>query len=492
MKKVLMIGIDSLDPVLLSKFEEDLPNFKKLRNESPGIKSKSIYPVDSIPAWITIYTGLNPSNHGILDAIDFVNESHRQIHIDTSAFRGRTFWDFAGASGKKVYVINPFLAYPIWQVNGVMLNGPSLGEVGDVQAFPESILNKYELPYLGGFTYPLKGDLKKYHKNVKRIASGEAEFGLKISKNYDWDLFFIFFPMLDPVQHFYWRFYDESDPTYPGDNNPYKNVIKDFYKLFDEIIGKFVLAQNSDTVIVVFSDHGMGRRCTKLVNINEFLREKGLLVPQGKKKYTERIKGKLVDFVYKHELEDVAIKLATIILRTRNLGASSVIKSPNVYDQDKTVAYTSDFAGMMKSFGGIKVISNQKYEGIRNFLVEELAEIRDPSTGEKIVKWVCKREELYSGQYIQKYPDVVFELKEEYGISWSIYVPFITNNYAHRFNAGGHTVDATFLISNLDNKEYVRKDSTLMDIAPTVMDILSIKDKFSFDGTSVFETEGEI
>lgn len=485
MKKVLMIGIDSLDPVLLSKFEKELPNFSNLRNESPDIKLKSVYPIDSIPAWISVYTGLNPANHGILDAIDYQDERRRQVYIDTSVFRGRTFWDLAGASGKKVCVIAPFTAYPIWQVNGVMINGPTFGE-GSIQAFPKSIFEEYEVPNLWGFGYPLKSDLKSYHENAKKIVLTQTEFGLKILKDYEWDLSFICFITLDPIQHFYWRFYDENDPTHP-DDNPYKNVIKDFYKLFDKVIGKFVSACDSDTVIMVFSDHGMGRRCTKLANINEFLREKRLLVPQGKKKYTERIKMKLINFIYEHEMEDTAIKWATKILKTKDLSVSSIVKSPFVYNSERTLAYTSDFAGMMKSFGGIKVVSNEKYEEIQNLLIHELPEIEDPSTGEKIIKWVCKRENLYSGQYMQKYPDVLFELKQKYGVSWSIYCPFVTNNYAHRFNAGGHTIDATFLISNLDSKECVRKDITLMDIAPTVMDILNINGDFDFDGKSIFE-----
>ena len=35
--KVLMIGIDGLDPVLLSKLENKLPNFKKLREEKLNV-----------------------------------------------------------------------------------------------------------------------------------------------------------------------------------------------------------------------------------------------------------------------------------------------------------------------------------------------------------------------------------------------------------------------------------------------------------------------
>jgi hypothetical protein len=235
----------------------------------------------------------------------------------------------------------------------------------------------------------------------------------------------------------------------------------------------------------------MERRCIKLVNINEILRRKGLLIPKDRRKYKEIIKSKLVDFVYNHELEDQAIKLATVVLRTQSLNASSVIRSPKIYDPSKTVAHTSDFAGMMKSFGGINVLGKGKYEEIRNLVIEELAKITDPITGEKIARSIKKREYLYSGEYLHRYPDVLFELEPKYGISWDIFTPLITNNYAHRFCAGGHSINCVFLISNEDNREFKRKNLALMDIAPTVIDILNISGDYKFDGMSIFREDDQ-
>lgn len=314
MNKVLMIGIDGLDPILLSKLENKLPNFKKLREEGISIKLESIYPYDSIPIWSSIYTGLTPARHGLLKPINYLKED--DVDINTNILSGRTFWDFASSAGKKVCIINPFVAYPPWQVNGVMVSGP-VGKIGTPQAFPQTILDTYEIPHLGGIheKYPLKKDLMKYREEAERITVGEADFALKILKDYEWDLAFTCFITLDGVEHFFWRYHDEEDPTHP-DNSPFKNVIIDFYKLFDEIVGKFA-AMDYDTILI-FSDHGFGMRSIKLVNINEILRKEGFLVSKAKNQKNpinmfEKVKLKLLDFIYKYDLDDLALELSRFV-----------------------------------------------------------------------------------------------------------------------------------------------------------------------------------
>ena len=65
--KVSVIGIDSMDSLLLLKYIDKLPNFKKLRENTPDIKMSSVFPPDSDTAWASIYTGLNPARHGVVN-----------------------------------------------------------------------------------------------------------------------------------------------------------------------------------------------------------------------------------------------------------------------------------------------------------------------------------------------------------------------------------------------------------------------------------------
>lgn len=121
----MIIGIDSLDPYLLLKFSDSLPNFKRLINESPTFKIKSIFPPDTIPAWISIYTGLNPAKHGIIHTFDLFESDWKGIaNLNVEAFKGKTFWDIISNSGKKICVLFPQCAFPPWKVNGIMVSRP--------------------------------------------------------------------------------------------------------------------------------------------------------------------------------------------------------------------------------------------------------------------------------------------------------------------------------------------------------------------------------
>ena len=110
------------------------------------------------------------------------------------------------------------------------------------------------------------------------------DFTLNFLKQSEWDLFFVSFGELDPIQYSFWNYYDENDPSYP-ENNQYKKVVPDFYKLYDRVVGKLLSSVDSETTIIIVSDHGIGSRPINLVNINEFLRRMGLLTL--KKKTTE-------------------------------------------------------------------------------------------------------------------------------------------------------------------------------------------------------------
>ena len=74
-------------------------------------------------------TGVGPGTHGLLhwvasDPTDYFEDRRPGRRFVTSADIGfPTFWDVAGAAGRRVAVINMPLTYPAWPVNGTMVTG---------------------------------------------------------------------------------------------------------------------------------------------------------------------------------------------------------------------------------------------------------------------------------------------------------------------------------------------------------------------------------
>ena len=504
MTKVMVIGIDSLDPLLLQEFADDLPNFTRLRQSSAEISLKCIFPPDSIPAWVSIHTGLNPARHGLVYVFDVFETQWQEIlNIDPDVFRGRTFWDHASNCGKKVCVLFPFVAFPPWPVNGLMVgramderalaNGAPWETERELRTCPSDAAARYDIP-------PLIRDVSGKHPGVENLRARteathqaiqeKARMGLEISSSVEWDLFFIFFGSLDLIQHSLWRYSDENDPTYPGPN-PLEDLIRDSYRTLDGVVGQF-LELHPNVTTIVMSDHGHGMRPPKTVNINELLRRQGFLASKGHRlnplpRLLEGAKRSLLDFVQERELDYWLVKLGK--LRLVSSASKEIYMSTASIDMERTLAYLSSFAGPKSySHGGIEVnrenLNNLGYEEIRSRLIEELSGLGNPHTGELLMDWICRREELYSGPHLSHFPDIVFELKDGYGVYWGIHTPLIGRASEHNLASGGHKKEAVFLISGSD-REPARQEMSLMDVAPTILDLLGVEGDFEFDGQSI-------
>ncbi len=70
-KKMLILGFDGMDPVLLEKYMDEglMPNFKRLAEEGDFKPLTTSMPPQSPVAWSNLITGMNPGGHGIFGFI---------------------------------------------------------------------------------------------------------------------------------------------------------------------------------------------------------------------------------------------------------------------------------------------------------------------------------------------------------------------------------------------------------------------------------------
>jgi len=68
-KRVIVLGLDGLDPKLCEKFmaEDKMPNFKRLSEQGSFRRLKTTLPAMSPVAWSSFATGVNPGKHNIFD-----------------------------------------------------------------------------------------------------------------------------------------------------------------------------------------------------------------------------------------------------------------------------------------------------------------------------------------------------------------------------------------------------------------------------------------
>jgi len=69
-KRVVVLGIDGMDPGFLEKHWADLPNLDRLRRQGEFKRLATTTPPQSPVAWSTFITGMKPSEHGIFDFVE--------------------------------------------------------------------------------------------------------------------------------------------------------------------------------------------------------------------------------------------------------------------------------------------------------------------------------------------------------------------------------------------------------------------------------------
>lgn len=476
-RKVVILGFDGMDFDLTRTMIDagKLPNFKRLEEQGSFNPLLSVFPADSIPSWITTHTGLDPSQHGIIDHVNYLLGDQDDMKIDTSVFHQKTFWDRIGTEAKaKVCIINPFMAYPVWPVNGVMINGPVFIE-GDIQVSNKEMVGNLEIPgTIGGLEdLPTKKTMLPFLEKTISDTVSEANFGIAMLAKNQPDLFFQTFLTSDRIQHFLWRYCDPSDPTYPG-KNPVEDGIDRFFATVDDIVGRFMATLNEDDVLLIMSDHGHGMRCTNCFNFNEYFRRQGYLKSNSDesklntKIVVEKLKNRVLKFLNDNDMEEYISKIAKLVPN-----AKALKKGTHLASYDDSMCYAPDFAGT-NPFGGVCINKKnvENYAAFRQQLVQELSGI--DYEGEPLFKWLKHREEIYNGDHIDRYPDILYEMNPRVGTGFAMHTELFTINPTHKKISGGHKKNGILFLNQPEQLNINQNDCKITNLNATILALFGL------------------
>jgi predicted AlkP superfamily phosphohydrolase/phosphomutase len=441
--RVVIIGIDGLDTEIIDQYIDYLPSFKKIKEEGVISKFKTVFPADSVPAWQTIYTGLNPAQHGIIRGKDYVESVEDFEKKNNFKLEGKTFWDGVEKKGKKSLILNPFLAYPGWSINGVMISGPAFVE-GKISKYPTSA--KVNEDVYGG--YKAMGSIRELKADMKSAFDDTVKLWddfISLYSKEEFDLSFTLFTTLDRIQHYTWRFYDENDPMHEKDEE-LSLFIRKTLIFFDDKLGLFMQQMRDDDKLIIISDHGFGQRPFHLVNFNELFRQAGLLkIKDGQKgsgiKQKQKLRNRVVKLLSKLKILDVA----SSILKTIPYFAKYK-KSDHLIDKDNSICFVDDLFCGKKPYCGFN-FGNKIKNGSKEVQHEALSRIMDViqnTSGIPKPNWVKLNRELYEGEYVDRLPDICVELPKDYGIEFELFGKLITNSSTHFKLSGGHYDAGTF------------------------------------------------
>ena len=123
--------------------------------------------------------------------------------------------------------------------------------------------------------------------------------------------------------------------------------------------------------------------------------------------------------------------------------------------------------------------------------MEKLANIRVPSSNKKLAEWVKPKEDLYSGPYLDGAPDILFNPLEGPSCNGSIVgygaiMFFNSRVFSKKLHPGHHRRDGILLAygKGVENKQ---RDASIMDLAPTILNLGSYKIPEQMDGEVIGE-----
>ena len=139
MKKVIVIGLDGLEPTIVSAMLDagKLPNLARLREGGGFSRVRTTYPAQTPVAWSTFSTGTNPGGHGIFDFISRDPETYLpnlslNRYEQRNAFlppkivnlrRGTPVWELLSKAGIPSTILRCPCTYPPANIRGQMLAG---------------------------------------------------------------------------------------------------------------------------------------------------------------------------------------------------------------------------------------------------------------------------------------------------------------------------------------------------------------------------------
>lgn len=304
----------------------------------------------------------------------------------------------------------------------------------------------------------------------ENVLSEEAFLELSYANHHEWeDMLFnaldktkkgavvSWFETTDSLQHMFYRYLDKKHPALnTGQAKMNALVIEELYKKMDDLIGRVVAKLGKKSCLIIMSDHGI-KSFRRGVNINSWLYLNGYLsLREGKKESEEWFK-------------DV--------------------------DWSKTKAYGLGLGGIYINQKGREsqgiVSPGEETQALKQEIIQKLSELKDNNDGQSAISNIYDRDELPPGPYLDNCPDFIVGYNEGYRVSWDSVTGKVNSTLIEdntKAWSGDHCIDPRLVPGVFFSTHKITSTSpSIVDIAPTVLDLFGITPPGYMDGRSLVE-----
>ena len=282
----------------------------------------------------------------------------------------------------------------------------------------------------------------------------------------EWDLMVGVIESTDRVQHMMWRLIDPKHPMYdPALAAKFGGAIESVYRRADAFVGEVMDRVDPGTPILVVSDHGF-HSWRKAVNLNTWLVQNGYMTLQGQRPADKK-------------LDDL-------------FGGGTFWEN---VDWTRTRAYAMGIGQIYFNLRGREsqgiVSPGAEARQLADELTGKLLTMKDPDDGAPIIRSVYKRDDIYSGEFLNNASELQIGMHEGYRVSWQSTLGGSPEGLVYpnmkKWSAdhGGYDYATTAGVL-IANRRLTTSTPTIMDLAPTVLKYFGVPVPAEIDGKAVF------
>jgi len=281
MSRLLVIGLDAATPqFVFHRWRRDLPNLDGLMGSGIWGELRSTIPPITVPAWTSMLSSKDPGQLGLYGFRNRRSHSYEGLYFaNASHVKEKMVWEYLEDKGLTSILIGIPQTFPPKPLKGIMVASFLAPDKSAEYTYPPAV--KGELDRLADGDYMI--DVRDFRTEDKDWLIDQiylmTQRRFRVVRHYlrreTWD-FLMFVEMgIDRIHHGFWRFQEKDHRLYqPG--NPYEKTMKEYYQYVDREVGDLLNGIDSDTAVMVVSDHG-AKKMEGAICVNEWLMARGYL-----------------------------------------------------------------------------------------------------------------------------------------------------------------------------------------------------------------------
>lgn len=493
--RVLIIGLDGATFDLIKPWvaEGGLPNLSTLMNSgSYGELESTLHPLTAT-AWTSFMTGKNPGKHGVYDFITRIPDSYAVQLVNSKTRDPNTLWKILSSHGKKLGVINVPLNYPPEQINGFMISWMDAPSTATQYTYPPELAEELK-KISGGYKITVNFDtsLDQYVDDLFELIENRATTAEYLIKNKPWDFFMVLFSTTDFAQHAFWKYMDPNHPQYNRDEaKKYGHVIREVYERIDRKLGILLDQLTENDTVFIMSDHGFGP-LKAVINLNKWFEQNGFLTfaPTNKAFFSSLLRTGFG--LLKRNLPARAKGfLKEHCGQVRDQIESRLITSYLDWSQTKAFALGA-YGNVWINLKGREpqgIVAPNEYDQVCRDVEKKLLALT--YKGENVVECVHRKQDIYSGSFLNSAPDLIIQWKDYAYHSRQRFGEEETEIFKEQQNMpmsklemnGFHRMNGIFIAKGNHIKQNQEiTGAQIIDIAPTLLFLMGLPIEKEMDG----------